>query len=150
MSTILQEIERLEALVIRLKNATTSEQQAIELSAITIHTDRIARLIKSNVKITPQQALANTYVVSSDFWATMARELKINRINTVVAFDKWAYSFERDFRNKNKVAYMPSAYRSSKSILRRAIQHGVAFTDHHGNILGKTMVQRKIDGLTNI
>lgn len=149
MSKLSQEIDRLEAMVARLKAATTPEQQAIQVAEIAAHTDLLTRLTRPSLKLSPQQALANTYVVSSDFWATMAGHLKTNRINTAAGFKQWADAFEREYRARHNVSQMPNSYRSAKSILSRAIKHGVAYADQYGNILGKTMVQKKVDGLLN-
>ena len=55
---------------------------------------------------------------------------------------------EQEYRNQHpRMEEFPSAYRSAKSVILKALQHGVLLVDEKGKIKGKTALEKEINGM---
>lgn len=69
--------------------------------------------------------------------------------------ERWAGVFETAYKDKTGATKMPGAYRSSKSLVMRAIRLDVELLDSEGNARGKSEVntecnEREKEGKTNV
>ena len=117
--------------------------------------------------VNPKQAWSNTDVVDrlidldettaivdeavNDWWKGLASACMAKQFHALDPDDKagvkerWKASFEADYKERTGATKMPGAYRSSKSLIMKAIRFDVELLDNDGNARGKTEVTKECE-----
>ena len=81
-----------------------------------------------------------TWRNGSNFWLAMCTLCKKENVESDSDFTRIALKFEQKYLAITGASSMPTKYRSTKSVLRKAIKEGISYIDKSGEIRSKTNV----------